>query len=198
MLSFDHLVRDPALILLVAGSLLSWAIIADRLLALRRSRAADDAYLDGRPAPNSPQMQLRDELARWEGADREHLLGVMDAAITRQRHALERGLPLLGVIGSIAPYVGLLGTVIGIIQAFQAISARNDMSPSVVAGGISTALIATALGLAVAIPAVAASHLFAAAIARRVALWEAAVLGWLSRPEERESKVRTREPFPLG
>lgn len=67
---------------------------------------------------------------------------------------LERGLSGLATIGSTAPFVGLLGTVIGIIDAFQAIHGSNTTGMSAVAGGISEALVTTALGLTVAIPAV--------------------------------------------
>lgn len=176
---FEHLFRDPVLIVLAAGSLASWVIILDCLLVLRRVVRDDRAFQHGETAPAAPLSQLRQELHRHDGVDREHLLTIMDAAIALQRQRLERPLPLLGVIGSTAPYLGLLGTVIGIIQAFQAIQAQNNMSPSIVAGGIATALVATAMGLAVAIPAVAAHHLLSAAIGRRVSVWEAVAAEWL-------------------
>ena len=67
---------------------------------------------------------------------------------------LERGLSGLATIGSTAPFVGLLGTVIGIIDAFREIQGQNGTGISAVAGGISEALVTTALGLTVAIPAV--------------------------------------------
>jgi biopolymer transport protein TolQ len=116
----------------------------------------------------------------------------MDTVITLQRERLEVTLPLLGVIGSTAPYVGLLGTVVGIIQAFQAIMKQGNMSTSTVAGGIATALIATAMGLAVAIPSVAAHHLFTSAINRIVSGWEAAVAAWLPGGKE-----EAHESLPL-
>lgn len=188
---FHHLTRDPVLILLLAASLVSWMLILDRLLALHRTTRGDEAFRQGRPAPGAALAALRSEIDRYGDSGRDHIATIMDTAITLQRQALERSLPLLGVIGSTAPYVGLLGTVIGIIQAFQAIQVQNNMSPSVVAGGIATALIATAMGLAVAIPAVTAHHLLSAAITRLVSRWEATVAEWLP-----EAKEGMRESLP--
>jgi len=187
--------HDPLLILLLAASLISWVIIFDRLLALRRARREDASFRQGKESPGSPLSRLYTELHRHDGADRDHLLTVMDTVITLQRERLEKGMPLLGVIGSTAPYMGLLGTVIGIIQAFQAIQTHNNMNTSTVAGGIATALVATALGLAVAIPSVAAHHLLTSGINRMVAAWEAAVAGWLP---ERAGKEAAREPVSLA
>jgi len=77
---------------------------------------------------------------------------------------LERGLSGLATIGSTAPFVGLLGTVIGIIDAFQEIHGSNTTGMSAVAGGISEALVTTALGLTVAIPAVMMFNYFTSKI----------------------------------
>jgi biopolymer transport protein ExbB len=84
------------------------------------------------------------------------------AAITHTE--LERGLSGLATIGSTAPFVGLLGTVIGIIDAFQAIHGSNTTGMTAVAGGISEALVTTALGLTVAIPAVMMFNYFTSKI----------------------------------
>ena len=73
---------------------------------------------------------------------------------------LHRYITGLGTIGSTAPFVGLFGTVVGIIHAFKAIAENSGGGPGVVAKGISEALITTALGLFVAIPAVVAYNLF--------------------------------------
>ena len=180
-MSFGHLFRDPVLFILVIASLASWALIAQCLLALRRAAREDRGFQQGESDSDAPLANLQAEWRRNADTDQAHLLTIMDTAIALERGRLDRMLPLLGVIGSTAPYMGLLGTVIGIIQAFQAIQAQNNMSPSVVAGGIATALVATAMGLAVAIPAVAAHHLLVAAIGRRVAIWESAVAEWLPR-----------------
>ena len=66
------------------------------------------------------------------------------------KYKLERNLSMLGVVSTISPLLGLLGTVVGMIAAFDAIKAANDISPAVVAGGISQALLTTAFGLIVA------------------------------------------------
>src|SRR5438552_9716620 len=78
---------------------------------------------------------------------------------------LRRGLAVLASVGSVAPFVGLLGTVVGIISAFQGIAATGSGGLSSVAAGISEALVETALGLAVAIPAVLAFNYLSNAIA---------------------------------
>jgi len=77
-----------------------------------------------------------------------------------------RFVTILGTIGSVAPFIGLFGTVVGIIHAFKAIAENAGGGPSVVANGIAEALITTALGLFVAIPAVVAYNMFARRIER--------------------------------
>ena len=181
-----NLWRDPIVMLLLLASGVSWVIIVERLIVLWTSKRSDRAYVPGKLGSSSPLAVFHAELTLHAGAGREHLITILDTTIRRQRQRLESPLPVLGVIGSTAPYVGLLGTVIGIINAFQAIKAANNMSPSVVSGGIASALVATAAGLAVAIPAVAAHHLLSAAIARRAAEWESTVATWLPDPSREE------------
>ncbi|MBI2069945.1 MAG: MotA/TolQ/ExbB proton channel family protein [Elusimicrobia bacterium] len=77
-----------------------------------------------------------------------------------ERQHLERHLGVLGTLGNIAPFVGLFGTVVGIIKAFQDLALSGSAGPSVVAAGIAEALVATAGGLAVAIPAVVLYNYF--------------------------------------
>lgn len=77
----------------------------------------------------------------------------------RERTAAERGLVLLGTLGNNAPFIGLFGTVLGIIRAFRDLGTANSVGPSVVMTGISEALVATAVGILVAIPAVVAYNL---------------------------------------
>jgi biopolymer transport protein TolQ len=177
----QHLLHDPVILVLLAASLGSWAIILDRLLALGRCLGADRAFRRGREAQDAVLGQLARIRDAHAGSGREHIATLMDTTITGARHRLEGWLPVLGVIGNTAAYVGLLGTVIGIIQAFQSMKVQNTMSTEVVASGIATALVATACGLGVAIPAVAAYHLFSAAINRRVAEWEETAAQWLPK-----------------
>jgi biopolymer transport protein ExbB len=82
------------------------------------------------------------------------------SAMIRERLRLERNLAYLGTVGNNAPFVGLFGTVIGIIQAFNELSLNTSGGASAVMSGISEALVATAVGLLVAIPAVAAFNTF--------------------------------------
>lgn len=96
-----------------------------------------------------------------ESADRS-----MRIALNREIDGLERHLPFLATIGSISPYIGLLGTVIGIMISFHALSNVTQASIALVAPGISEALIATAMGLFAAIPAVVFYNNFTAKVER--------------------------------
>ena len=91
------------------------------------------------------------EAMSWENAPLEDLERVLSTSRQEVAHTLKRGLWLIGTIGSLAPYVGLFGTVVGIIRAFGDMAEHGAGGFEVVAAGISEALIATAAGLAVAI-----------------------------------------------
>lgn len=161
--------------LLVLASVACWAILFDKLVRigslkrqvgrLERQLAAGEEGLGLAPAlgplgeelieaalaedrEQDPGESRADRRARVERAARA-------AAAAHLRRA-EPGLPFLATIGSAAPFVGLFGTVWGIMRSFTAIAATNDTSLAVVAPGIAEALFATALGLAAAIPAVMA------------------------------------------
>ena len=84
----------------------------------------------------------------------------MDVAIVREHEKLNRGLTFLATVGSIAPFVGLFGTVWGIMNSFMALSSQTNATLNMVAPGIAEALVATAMGLFAAIPAVAAYNRF--------------------------------------
>lgn len=124
----------------------------DELVALsEKHQASALARLFG--ATTSRYLRARDdapggmtpvELARNEAARKKEAIGA----------ELRRGMPVLASVGSIAPFVGLLGTVVGIIAAFQGIAASGSGGLGAVSAGIAEALIETAFGLAVAIPAV--------------------------------------------
>jgi biopolymer transport protein ExbB/biopolymer transport protein TolQ len=83
-----------------------------------------------------------------------------ERALEREVAFLEKGLPALGTIGSTAPYIGLFGTVLGVMRAFRDLAGASNAGPGVVAVGISEALVATAAGLFVAIPAIIAYNYF--------------------------------------
>jgi biopolymer transport protein ExbB len=84
----------------------------------------------------------------------------MNSAKTRARQEHERNLVVLGTLGNNAPFIGLFGTVLGIIRAFKDLSLDTDAGEQAVMAGISEALVATAVGLLVAIPAVVAFNFF--------------------------------------
>jgi biopolymer transport protein ExbB len=90
----------------------------------------------------------------------ESASSAMDAARAVHRSALDRNLAFLGTVGNNAPFVGLFGTVIGIIKAFHDLAQNTQGGASTVMAGISEALVATAIGILVAIPAVAAFNYF--------------------------------------
>jgi biopolymer transport protein ExbB len=94
---------------------------------------------------------------RESGVDFENSLAI---ALSEERVILESRIAILGTLGSNAPFVGLFGTVLGIIHAFHSLALNTKGGPAVVMAGISEALVATALGLFVAIPAVAAYNYF--------------------------------------
>ena len=97
----------------------------------------------------------------------------MDVAIAKETDDLQKGLPILATIGSTAPFVGLFGTVWGIMNAFVEIAAQQNTNLAVVAPGIAEALMATALGLLAAIPAVIFYNKYSADADRIVGGYEA-------------------------
>ena len=99
--------------------------------------------------------------ARLSGSQVEALRLVLDSETNAERDQLGRFLPWLATIGSVSPLIGLLGTVLGVIQAFIGIATKGSGNIGAVAPGIAEALIATAAALAVAIPAVFGYNLFA-------------------------------------
>ena len=154
---------------IVACSIIATAIVIERIWSLRRSRIMPDKLVH-RIWQLYSQGQLTDErieeiregspLGRMLAAglaNREHSREIMKDAIgDAGRHAiadLERYLNTLGTIAAVAPLLGLLGTVIGMIDVFAVIMQAGVGNPGVLAGGISKALITTAAGLSVAIPA---------------------------------------------
>ncbi len=158
---------------LLLASVLVLAVVLDRWRALRLG-ARPEEFLAGL----APFLEFGDRARALQHCQGKGAVGRMAAAgvrawgapaealedaLWRQRQLevlnWESRLPLLGTVGSTAPFVGLFGTVIGIVRAFQALSANQSGGPGVVAEGISEALVTTAAGLLVAIPAVVAFNL---------------------------------------
>lgn len=124
-----------------------------RLLALSATSAKVSAQLKAKKAnPNNPLGRVVKVAEENPGIDTESLELKLEEAILKERPSIESGLNLLKVIYMIAPLMGLLGTVGGMIQTFQAITIYGTGDPSTMASGISAALVTTMLGLIVAIP----------------------------------------------
>jgi biopolymer transport protein TolQ len=102
------------------------------------------------------EWQAATDAERADGTALQRVRRMMDATARRELEALEAWLPFLATTGSIGPFVGLLGTVWGIMSSFQSIGASKNTSLAVVAPGIAEALFATAIGLFASIPAVVA------------------------------------------
>lgn len=167
------------MLLLVLASVWSWALIVQKLMvqtAARRDSGAfdrrfwsgdplDDVFdrMNGRPAGAAARI-FAAGMTEWRRSQTEDgglIPGVlsrveraMNVAIGRESDRLTRGLPFLASVGSTAPFIGLFGTVWGIKTAFEGIALSQNTSLAVVAPGIAEALVATALGLLAAIPAV--------------------------------------------
>lgn len=107
-----------------------------------------------------------DHGARLSGSQVEALRLVLDAETGAQRESLGRFIPWLATVGSVSPLIGLFGTVLGVIEAFEGIATQGSGNIGAVAPGIATALLATAAALAVAIPAAFAYNVFAARLNR--------------------------------
>jgi biopolymer transport protein ExbB len=120
---------------------------------------------------NSPSVEAQVALRGFEQRNRgqKAMSETMGSFLIGERQHLDRGLVVLGTLGNNAPFIGLFGTVIGIIEAFHSLSQNAAGGPSVVMAGISEALVATAVGLIVAIPAVIAFNAFNRVIKRRMA-----------------------------
>lgn len=177
----DPLVKTVMLLLLLA-SLWSWTIIINKSLALsalrRRATKFEKAFWSGRSLDDLYQQfsvkadhpmaavfisALREWRRAFEGGPpregavagvKERIEKAMSVTITRETDGIEKQLGFLATVGATAPFIGLFGTVWGIMNSFSAIAARHDTTLAVVAPGIAEALFATAMGLLAAIPAV--------------------------------------------
>ena len=182
------------LLILVLASFWCWAIIFEKVLRFRRLRqrasefeasfwsggSLEDLYdrISGRP-PDPMSSIFTAAMREWRrSAERglidgdpkaglaERIDRVMEITLGREMEHLERYMTFLASVGSTAPFLGLFGTVWGIMNSFQAIALSKNTSIAVVAPGIAEALFATALGLVAAIPAVVAYNKFSADLGR--------------------------------
>jgi biopolymer transport protein TolQ len=180
-LNADPVVKG-VLLLLLAASVWSWAVIIDKLWRLgaasRTARGHEARAADAQSArellATEPRANTGDPAglmlsAGWAesitepspgdetaGERRDRIERAMRLALNAELRRLEVRLPFLATLGSAAPFIGLFGTVWGIMRSFEGIAAAHNTSLAVVAPGIAEALFATAMGLAAAIPAVVA------------------------------------------
>jgi biopolymer transport protein TolQ len=181
------------IIVLLSASLLSWTLIFDRARMLKRAKRAADEFeqrfwsggdlaelyheLERKPAEAKGlaaifQSGFR-EFARMRKSGQNDATVLLQSAqrsmrvaLNREVDTLENHLPFLATVGSTSPYVGLFGTVWGIMHAFHALSNVKQATLALVAPGISEALVATAIGLFAAIPAVVAFNRYSADVER--------------------------------
>ena len=179
----DWIVKGVIAVLIVA-SIWSWAVIFEKLMLLHRINgratrfenrfwaggSVDELYADVGERPNNPMAAIFAAAMReWKrsigdesgnrslrGSLGDRIDRVMHVTLTREMSRSERFLGSLASIGATAPFVGLFGTVWGIMRAFQDIAIQKNTNLATVAPGIAEALFATALGLVAAIPAVVA------------------------------------------
>ena len=162
--------------LLLACSVLAVAIVIERWIVFRRERRSADALKERVPVNlGEGDLDSVSRLAQGHpGAASSILLAGLRhlrsgaasmeerilAARIAEKNRLEKRLLILGTLGNNAPFIGLFGTVLGVIQAFRALGAADSSDPSMLMTGLSEALIATAVGLFVAIPSVMAYNYF--------------------------------------
>ena len=184
VLQADTIVKIVMLILLIA-SIWSWSIIIEKtkrfFLLKKQAEAFENTFWSGESLEKlykEEETNPKDPLAtvfvagmyEWTRASNSNSLSnekiqaglqerihqVMNVAVTRELENIEKNIGFLATVGSTAPFIGLFGTVWGIMNSFQSIALSKDTSLAVVAPGIAEALLATALGLVAAIPAVIA------------------------------------------
>ena len=168
------------IIILIAASIYSWAIIFEKFRMFKninqttlefeekfwRSKSAETFY-NNLPAEMSDPMAMvfKDSMqtvlkSRSKSNLSERLTNIMATNIEKQMSVIEKNFTFLATVGATAPFIGLFGTVWGIMNSFQSIAISRNTSLAIVAPGIAEALFATALGLLAAIPAVIAYNKF--------------------------------------
>ena len=175
----DIIVKS-VIIILIASSVYSWAIIFDKIRVFRKinksadefedkfwkSKSAETFYNNLPTSINDPMAQLFKTSmqtvikSRSRSSLSEKLPGILEINIEKQMSAIDKNYTFLATVGSTAPFIGLFGTVWGIMNSFQSIAISRNTSLAIVAPGIAEALFATALGLLAAIPAVVAYNKF--------------------------------------
>ncbi|MGY0217736.1 protein TolQ [Endozoicomonadaceae bacterium StTr2] len=187
------------LVMLLVASVVSWVMIMQRVILFRNTRRAmvefEDRFWSGmdlgqlyREVHEEPNQDSGQEaifragfrefsrLRGQAGADPDVVMdGVqrtMRVALSREQEKLEKNLPFLATVGSTSPYVGLFGTVVGVMNSFRGLANVSQATLSAVAPGIAEALVTTAVGLVAAIPAVVAYNRFATEVDALLANYE--------------------------
>ncbi len=175
----DFIVKS-VIIILIASSVYSWAIIFDKIIMFRRinretvdfeerfwkSKSAETFYNSLPVTLDNPMAQLfKDSMqavmkSRSKTNISQRLENILEINIEKQMNFVNNKFTFLATVGSTAPFIGLFGTVWGIMNSFQSIAISRNTSLAIVAPGIAEALFATALGLLAAIPAVIAYNKF--------------------------------------
>jgi len=175
----DWIVKS-VIIILVASSVYSWAIIFDKIMMFRRinrdseefeerfwkSKSAETFYNSLPANLDNPMATLfKDSMqavmkSRSKTNLSQRLENILEVNIEKQMNIVNTKFTFLATVGSTAPFIGLFGTVWGIMNSFQSIAISRNTSLAIVAPGIAEALFATALGLLAAIPAVIAYNKF--------------------------------------
>jgi biopolymer transport protein TolQ len=182
------------ILILVLASICSWSIIFDKIIKIhllkkrssyfeevfQSSMTLEDIYKEAKKTNNHPLARIFIAcMQEWKNNDikyiineapqkkpalKERLMVAMQVAANQSVQRLESGLNFLAITGSAAPFIGLFGTVWGIMSSFHGIAIAKNTSLAVVAPGITEALLATAIGLFAAIPAVFFYNIFSAKI----------------------------------
>lgn len=186
------------MLILIGASVLSWVFIIQRCILFRKTRHAvhlfDERFWSGmdlsqlyrevhsNPDPDDGaerifrsgfreftrlRAQFNDPGAIMDGVQR-----VMRVAVAKEQERLEAHLPFLATVGSTGPYIGLFGTVVGVMNSFRGLANVHQATLSAVAPGIAEALVTTAVGLVAAIPAVVAYNRFSVTVDHQLSAYE--------------------------
>ena len=180
----DWIVRG-VFIILIALSVISWTIMVYKSWQLSSIYRRERAF-QGRGAPEHglPSAHVVMGLHGIPSAERETMMGVL---VRESRLDMEGGLTLLATIGNTAPFIGLFGTVWGIMHALQSLGGADALSMDMVAGPVAEALVATAAGLFTAIPAVVGYNLLLRQLRRLFGVVDGNAVRILSRSPDTES-----------
>ncbi len=177
---------------LIIASIASWSIIIEKIMTFRAVRRQAEEFealfwsgetmqniyrqlANGEPTPSVRVFNaaMREWVSHDSNRRKSDTVGIVPSieraltnAVAREMEALESRLLFLATVGAVAPFIGLFGTVWGIMNSFQAIAMSRDTNLAVVAPGIAEALFATGLGLLAAIPAVVAYNAFSSSVQR--------------------------------